>query len=57
MVKYQKDNPSFKGKKGWMPEIYLIGVRNPQGIAISPDNNEIYFSSHGPRGGDHIWRG
>ncbi len=49
-----KDNPRFKGKKDWLPEIYLIGVRNPQGIAISPGNNKVYFSSHGPRGGDHI---
>ena len=49
-----KDNPRFKGKKDWLPEIYVIGVRNPQGITISPHDEEVYFSSHGPRGGDHI---
>jgi glucose/arabinose dehydrogenase len=49
-----QDNPHFIEKKDWLPEIYAIGVRNPQGIAISPHDDEIYFSSHGPRGGDHI---
>ena len=49
-----KDNPKFIGKDKWLPEIYTIGVRNPQGIAISPHDGEIYFSNHGPRGGDHI---
>ena len=49
-----KDNPKFTGKDSWLPEIYTIGVRNPQGITISPYNNKIVFSNHGPRGGDHI---
>ena len=49
-----EDNPKFQGKENWLPEIYLIGVRNPQGMAISPHDNEVYFSSHGPKGGDHI---
>ena len=48
------DNPRSIEKKDWLPEIYVIGVRNPQGIAVSPHDDEIYFSSHGPRGGDHI---
>jgi len=52
--KIPKDNPKFTGKDSWLPEIYTIGVRNPQGMTISPHNNKIYFSSHGPRGGDHI---
>ena len=52
--KIPKDNPKFKGKKDWLPEIYLIGVRNPQGMTISPHDNEVYFSNHGPNGGDHI---
>ena len=29
-----KDNPKFQGKKDWLPEIFQIGVRNPQGIAL-----------------------
>lgn len=49
-----KDNPKFMGKDSWLPEIYTIGVRNPQGMTISPYNNKVYFSNHGPRGGDHI---
>ena len=48
------DNPKAKGKKNWLPEIYQIGVRNPQGMTVNPKNNKIYFSNHGPRGGDSI---
>ena len=47
-----KDNPKFKNKKDWLPEIYQIGVRNPQGMALSPFDNKIYLSNHGARGGD-----
>ena len=31
-----KDNPRFEGKSKWLPEIYQIGIRNPQGLTISP---------------------
>ena len=47
-----KDNPKFKGKNDWLPEIFQIGVRNPQGMALSPFDNKIYLSNHGPKGGD-----
>ncbi len=47
-----KDNPKFKGKKKWLPEIFQIGVRNPQGMALSPFNNKIYLTNHGAKGGD-----
>ena len=47
-----KDNPKFKGKKNWLPEIYQIGVRNPQGMALSPFDNKIYMTNHGAKGGD-----
>ena len=47
-----KDNPKFKGKKDWLPEIYQIGLRNPQGMALSPFDNKIYLTNHGPKGGD-----
>ncbi len=46
------DNPKFKNKKHWLPEIFQIGVRNPQGIALSPYNNKIYITNHGAKGGD-----
>ena len=51
---FPSDNPKAKGKKTWLPEIYQIGLRNPQGMTINPNNNIIYFSNHGPRGGDSI---
>ena len=47
-----KDNPKFEGKLNWLPEIYQIGVRNPQGLALSPYDQKIYISNHGARGGD-----
>ena len=47
-----KDNPKFKGKKLWLPEIYQIGVRNPQGLTLSPYDEKIYISNHGAKGGD-----
>ena len=31
-----KDNPRFTGKKTWLPEIFQIGIRNPQGLFLSP---------------------
>ena len=49
-----KDNPRFKDKASWLPETYQIGVRNPQGMALSPFNNSIYISNHGAKGGDFI---
>jgi aldose sugar dehydrogenase len=48
------NNPRFENKKNWLPEIYQIGVRNPQGIALSPFNNEIYLTNHGAKGGDWL---
>ena len=50
--KIPKDNPKFKNKKNWLPEIYQIGVRNPQGMDLSPFDSKIYITNHGARGGD-----
>ena len=47
-----KDNPKFTGKDNWLPEIYQIGIRNPQGLFLSPFDNKIYMSNHGAKGGD-----
>ncbi len=47
-----KDNPKFDGKSNWLPEIYQIGVRNPQGLTLSPFDGKIYISNHGAKGGD-----
>ena len=47
-----KNNPKFKNKKDWLPDIFQIGVRNPQGMALSPFDNKVYLSNHGAKGGD-----
>ena len=47
-----KDNPKFEGKESWLPEIYQIGIRNPQGLTLSPYDGKIYLSNHGAKGGD-----
>ena len=47
-----KDNPKFTGKSEWLAEIYQIGIRNPQGLVVSPFDNKIYMSNHGAKGGD-----
>lgn len=48
-------NPTFTGS-GALPELYSIGHRNPQGLAIHPITGELWESEHGPRGGDEINR-
>ena len=50
--KIPKDNPKFLDKKDWLPEIYQIGVRNPQGLTLSTFDEKIYISNHGAKGGD-----
>ena len=46
------DNPKYMNKREWLPEIFQIGVRNPQGMALSPFDNKIYLTNHGAKGGD-----
>ncbi len=48
------ENPYFINKNNWLPEIYQIGVRNPQGLELSPYDNQIYTTNHGAMGGDFI---
>jgi glucose/arabinose dehydrogenase len=48
-------NPTFS-QSGALPELYSIGHRNPQGLALHPVTGEIWQSEHGPRGGDEINR-
>lgn len=48
-------NPTFSGA-GALPELYSIGHRNPQGLALHPVTGEVWLSEHGPRGGDEINR-
>ena len=49
-----EDNPKFIDKPDWLPEIYQIGVRNPQGMTLDPLTKDIFISNHGPKGGDFI---
>lgn len=46
-------NP-FINTPGALPEIYSYGHRNPQGLAIHPETQELWLSEMGPRGGDEI---
>ena len=46
------DNPKFESNSNWLPEIYQIGIRNPQGLSLSPFDGKIYMSNHGAKGGD-----
>ena len=48
-----KDNP-FIGRAGANPEVFAIGLRDIQGVAISPQTGTLWTSEHGPRGGDEI---
>jgi len=50
-----KDNP-FVGRTGARPEIYALGFRDMQGVAIDPRTGQLWTSEHGPRGGDEINR-
>lgn len=46
-------NPVFEGS-GALPELFTIGHRNPQGLAVHPENGDIWLGEFGPRGGDEI---
>jgi len=48
-------NPTFS-QSGALPELYSIGHRNPQGMAIHPVTGDLWQGEHGPRGGDEINR-
>jgi len=47
------DNP-FIGKAGYKPEIYTLGHRSPQGLALHPETGALWENEHGPLGGDEI---
>jgi len=48
-----RDNP-FVSRTGAHPEIFALGFRDVQGIAIHPRTGQLWISEHGPRGGDEI---
>jgi glucose/arabinose dehydrogenase len=47
------DNP-FVAKAGYKPEIFSLGHRNQQGLAVHPETGAIWSSEQGPNGGDEI---
>ncbi len=46
-----KDNPF---RSAGLPTLYTLGNRNPQGISIHPETDEIWAAEHGPLGGDEL---
>ena len=51
--KAPRDNP-FVGKTGYLPEIYSVGHRSPQGLVFHPVTGDLWENEHGPLGGDEI---
>ncbi len=47
-------NNPFAKEKDAFPEIWSLGHRNPQGLFIDSNTNEVWEQEHGPRGGDEI---
>jgi glucose/arabinose dehydrogenase len=47
------DNP-FVGRADMLPEIYALGLRSPQGLALHPVSGALWENEHGPLGGDEI---
>ena len=48
------DNPFFNEKSEIKKAIFSFGHRNPQGMIIHPESDEIWLHEHGPKGGDEI---
>ena len=51
--KVPADNP-FADDDSAQPELFSIGHRNPQSIAVDSATGNIYATEHGPRGGDEL---
>lgn len=47
------DNP-FVDHAGALPEIYSLGHRNVQGLAVDATHGRLWAHEHGPRGGDEL---
>jgi glucose/arabinose dehydrogenase len=48
-----KDNP-FVGTPHALPEIWSLGHRNAQGMAVDPATGDLWQNEHGPQGGDEL---
>ena len=47
------DNPYFQDKDA-LQAVYAWGTRNVQGLAQHPITGDIFFTDHGPQGGDEL---
>jgi glucose/arabinose dehydrogenase len=47
-------NGPFANTADAKPEIYSLGHRNPDGLAINPQTGELWEAEFGPRGGDEV---
>jgi len=47
-------SPVFTKKPGGLPEIWTVGHRNIQGMAIDRVTGKVYATEHGARGGDEL---
>jgi glucose/arabinose dehydrogenase len=59
IIRINKDGTAAAGNPyaktaGALPEIYSLGHRNPQGLAIDPQTHALWESEHGPQAGDEI---
>ena len=48
-----EDNP-FVNEPGARPTIWAWGNRNPQGLVYDRENDRLWETEHGPRGGDEL---
>ena len=44
----------YRIPQGGKPELFSMGHRNPQGMAVHPTTGAIWEHEHGPRGGDEV---
>nr|WP_299172433.1 PQQ-dependent sugar dehydrogenase [uncultured Allomuricauda sp.] len=50
-----RDNP-FSDIDSTKSEVWSYGHRNPQGLTLHPETNELWLHEHGPKGGDELNR-
>ena len=48
-----RDNP-FIGRPGARPEVFAVGLRDPEGATLDPGTGDLWTVEHGPRGGDEL---
>ena len=53
-INLSHEQPLMPLQPDWLPEIYTIGHRNPQGLTVHPETGQLWAHEHGPRGGDEL---